>query len=169
MKSDDVGSNDDICVCWGELGQDTERYDAYVAAQPWWWRLWHCYVNEWPLRRRFQRQLDREYSAEVLATAADFSMLSTKALQEAYGRAFEEVIRSSDDPKTAMDEIAYVAYQRGNLIDTPSLPRRSSPEEFVMDLWTENPLTLDLLELNREYLPNPSAVKKLSDVLGMLP
>lgn len=94
-------------------------------------------------------------------------MRSTKALQAAYGLCLKDVIRESGDPKAAMDAMAFVA-ENARLIDNPNDLRRSSPEEFVMDLWTENPVIRDRLTLSRENLPKPSAVLTLIDALDVL-
>jgi hypothetical protein len=94
-------------------------------------------------------------------------VLSSKALQAAYGRRFEKMLESSPDPKTAMDEMAAEAV-KANLIDSTRNLRRSSPQEFVSDLWTENPVVRDRLNLNRENLPKPSAVKDLATALDVL-
>lgn len=98
---------------------------------------------------------------------AEYSLLSTKALQAAYGRQFEKVLESSPDPKTAMSEMAAEA-EKAELIDSAVNLRRSSPEEFVMDLWTENPIVHDRLNLRRESLPKPDQVSSLIDVLDVL-
>ncbi len=97
-------------------------------------------------------------------------MRDTKALLAAYAPRIEAVIRSSGSPQQmqqTMDEIAYVAQRRG-LIDNSNSPRRSSAEEFVMDLWTENPVIRDRLNLSRASLPQPSAVTTLTDILDVL-
>lgn len=95
-------------------------------------------------------------------------MRSTRSLLQALGRRFEAVIASEPDPQQAMDEIALIAERRG-LVDSGASLRRDSPLAFVMDLWYDNPLTLDLLNLRRETLPDPLHVTDLSSVLDAIP
>ena len=90
-------------------------------------------------------------------------------LQQQYGDRFEAVIRSSQDPQEAMHEIAQEAYRCG-LVDSVSKTnlRRDSPENFVNDLWNDNPVVRDRLNLSREFLPPPRAIRELCDDLEVL-
>jgi hypothetical protein len=94
-------------------------------------------------------------------------MRSARKLREAYGRAFERVIRESGDPKKqkeVMDKIAYVAQTRG-LLENSNNPRRSSPEQFVTDLLDQ---VRDRMDFSYKYLKKPGAVTDLVDVLDVL-
>lgn len=66
-----------------------------------------------------------------------------------------------------MNEIAAEAEKVG-LIDARSLPRRDSARDFVMDLWTENPVTLDRLNLRQDYLNSPQHIEDLADIFDVL-
>lgn len=94
-------------------------------------------------------------------------MLNTKKLQVALGRRIEAVIEVSQNPQASMDEIALEAEKTG-LVESSANLRRESPQAFVKDLWTDNPATLDRLNLNRETLPDPLKVNDLPAVLDVI-
>lgn len=96
------------------------------------------------------------------------SALSTSELKREIGTRLEIVIEESDDPQGAMDELAETAERRG-LIDSSNLPSRESPQAFVLDLWTDNPATLDRLNLQREYLPDPYEIENLPSTVDIIP
>lgn len=112
------------------------------------------------------------FRAEGMQTApkpVPYRMPSTQEFMHSLALRFEAVIEKDGDPQAAMEEIAEVAERRG-LIDSNALPRRESPTAFVMDLWMENPLTLDLLSLGREQQDlNPLRVQELADVIDLIP
>jgi hypothetical protein len=95
-------------------------------------------------------------------------MLSTKELLEQYGGQIERVISESPDPNAAMEEIAFVAERRG-LIESAANLRRESPLAFVMDLWLENPVIRELLNLRRERFRDSKKLETLTDVFDVLP
>lgn len=94
-------------------------------------------------------------------------MSITQQVKESIARRVERVITNSENPQRAMDEIARVAADRGLIVDE-DLPRRESPLAFVMDLWTDNPVILDRLNLVQP-LPNAKTINDVSDVLDALP
>jgi hypothetical protein len=101
-------------------------------------------------------------------------MPTTKTLQVAYGLRMEKFLHrvllenGPEELSQVMDVIAEHAERVAGLIDNSNDPRRTSPEEFVMDLWTENPLTLDKLNLVRDQIPPPKALTDLATVLDVL-
>lgn len=95
-------------------------------------------------------------------------MRSTQSLLEDIGAQIEAVIAESPDPQLVMNEIALAAERRG-LVDSAANLRRESPLAFVMDLWYDNPTTLDRVHLHRETLPDPLHVNDLASVLDVIP
>ena len=93
--------------------------------------------------------------------------VTTVDVLAAYGRRFEIVIRSSSDPKAAMDEMAAAAKSAG-LIDSASWPPRSDLAKFLSYLWNDNPLVPDRLNLSRDTIPRPRDVKDLATALDVL-
>jgi len=94
-------------------------------------------------------------------------MRSTRELQKLLGQRIETVITSSENPRSAMDEIAEEATRRG-LIISPNDLRRDSPLAFVKDLWLDNPVILDRVNLHRETMREPLQVSELHHVLDLL-
>lgn len=93
-------------------------------------------------------------------------MPDTRALQERIGLQMEQVISDSPDPQEAMRVLAEEAVRVG-LVHSPKDLRRSSPQEFVKDLWLDNPVILDRLSL-QEPPPNPSRLKDLPALIDVL-
>lgn len=95
-------------------------------------------------------------------------MADTKNLKSALGKRFLSVIAASKNPQLLMDEIVLEA-ERRDLIDSGATIRRDSPETFVEDLWTENPVILDRLNLTQDNPIRPIGVKDLQSVIDALP
>ena len=92
----------------------------------------------------------------------------TRELQKLLGQQIERFISTCSDPAGAMDEIALEAERRGLIHSTTDI-RRDDSWVFVMDLWLENPVILDRLNLHRETFSHSKELKDLADVLDVLP
>lgn len=117
-------------------------------------------------RRRVAKRL-RELAAKE-PPPDHASALSSSKLKCEIGTRLEIVIDESDDPQGAMDELAGAAERRG-LIDSSNLPRRESPQEFILDLWTDNPLTLERLHARDPKLPDPLKINDMPSALDAIP
>ncbi len=77
------------------------------------------------------------------------------------------LIAEADDPSDAMNEIARAAEQ-GGLIDISTLPRRTAPWVFVLDLLIENPVASDWMTCRLESMKSPADFEDIHDVAGHL-
>lgn len=91
-------------------------------------------------------------------------MHATKTLIDRYGERMLAVIEES--PQEAMAAIAEWAESQGFVHSTTDL-RADNPVEFVMDVWTENPVVPDRLNLYLETLPSPSQISDLAAILDL--
>ena len=87
----------------------------------------------------------------------------TRKLLDVIGCRLLLVIEDSEDPDGVMEELAAEAERRG-LIEFAGSPRRESPLAFVMDLWWDNPVTLDRVNLHADQL-DPLKIDDLASAL----
>ncbi|WP_026987178.1 hypothetical protein [Fodinicurvata fenggangensis] len=85
------------------------------------------------------------------------------------GAQIERIIEEEPDPEWAMDELTTIAEQRGVIDDLAPLPRRSSVQEFVMDLWTENPVLPELFFFHLQRGGKTGPLEEFIDVCDIIP
>jgi len=87
---------------------------------------------------------------------------------EALGERMLELILGEPNPDATMQEIADLAEQRG-LVDSAAMLDPENPAQFVQDLWTDNPMLPDLLNLNPGSLPKPAEIETAQELLDLMP
>ncbi len=92
--------------------------------------------------------------------------MADQLLIEAYGRRMPELIREEPAPNALMADLAQFAEDQG-YVDTTAAVRMDSLEDFVLDLWLDNPVVPDRLNLNQESLPPPLRITEPAELFDL--
>ena len=97
-------------------------------------------------------------------------MLSNRRYLEKLEARTTVLLTDSDDRPAEMQELAQAATEGGLILDE-AIPRRSSPQQFAIDLFSANPAALDLVNAKvrfGEMPPHPDRFESLGEIASAL-
>jgi len=87
----------------------------------------------------------------------------SESLQSQYGWRFEQLLNELESPTSYLHELIIISHESG-LLHPAVWPRTEGTLEFLTDIWFENPLVPDLINLRHESWPDPSQVIELGQI-----